>query len=295
MGVDTSVTQQFSDREMAGHLSAASSELTIIEPRPGWQVINWRELRQYRDLFYFLVWRDIKVQYKQTVLGFLWAVIQPLFSMVIFSVVFGKMAKVPSDGIPYPIFNLAALVPWTYFSNSLTQSSQSLITSSNMLTKIYFPRLIIPMAPVLAKLVDFLISFLVLVAMMVYYRISPGINVLVLPLLIVLLVMTAAGAGMWLTSLSIQYRDVKFVMTFAIQLLMYAAPVVWPVSLIPEQYRLIYGLYPLGGNIDGFRSALLGKPLSWDLIGMGAITATILFVTGALYFRRTERIFADVA
>jgi len=271
------------------------ANLTIIEARPGWQVIDWAELKEYRDLFYFLVLRDIKVQYKQTVLGFLWAIIQPFFSMIVFSVVFGKLAKVPSDGIPYPIFSYAALLPWTFFANSLNQSSQSLVASTNLLTKVYFPRLIIPIAPVLAKLVDFGISFLMLIAMMIYYRIFPGAQILVLPLLIVLLMMTASGAGMWLTSLSIQYRDIKFIMTFVVQILMFGAPVVWPVSLIPEQYRLVYGLYPLAGIIDGFRSALLGRPLSWDVIGMGAITATVLFVSGALYFRRTERIFADVA
>lgn len=272
-----------------------NTDITVIEPRSGWQVINWKELKQYRDLFFFLVWRDIKIVYKQTVLGFLWALIQPFFSMVLFTLIFGRLADVPSDNIPYPIFSYSALIAWIYFANSLTGSSHSLTANANLFTKVYFPRLIIPLTSVLAKMVDFAISFLILFFLMIYYGIYPGINILVLPLLIILLSMTAAGAGMWLTSLSIQYRDVKFIMSFFIQLLMYAAPVVWPVSLIPQKYRLIYGLYPMGGIIDGFRSALLNKPFSWDLILMGAITSTVLFVTGALYFRRMERIFADVA
>lgn len=270
-------------------------DITVIQPRSGWQFVDWKELKQYRDLFYFLVWRDIKIQYKQTVLGFLWAIVQPLFSMVVFSTVFGRMAKVPSDGIPYPIFSFAALLPWTYFANSLTQSSQSLITDSSLLTKVYFPRLIIPMTPVLAKLVDLAISMGVLALMMIYYGVRPGFNLLLLPLLLLLLIMTAAGAGLWLSALAIQYRDVKFIMTFAVQLLMYAAPVVWPVSLVPHRYRLIYGIYPMAGIIDGFRSALLGRAVSWDLLGLAALSATVLAFTGMLYFRRTERVFADVA
>ena len=271
------------------------TEITVVRPRTGWQLLDWKELRRYRDLFYFLVWRDVKIQYKQTVLGFLWAIVQPLFSMVIFSTVFGRMAKVPSDGIPYPVFSFAALLPWTYFANSLTQSSQSLITDSNLLTKVYFPRLIIPITPVLAKLVDLFVSMGILALMMVYYGIRPSANLLLIPVLLILLIMTAAGAGLWLSALAIQYRDIKFIMTFAVQLLMYAAPVVWPVSLVPDRYRLIYGIYPMAGIIDGFRSALLGRATSWDLIALAAVSATLLLLTGMLYFRRTEKVFADVA
>jgi lipopolysaccharide transport system permease protein len=270
-------------------------EISINEPRSGWQIANWRELKRYKDLLFFLVWKDIKVLYKQTVLGFLWAIIQPFFTMIIFSVVFGKLARVPSDGIPYPIFSFAALLPWTYFANSLAASSQSLVTNANMITKVYFPRLFLPMAPVMAKLVDFAISFLMLIAMMLYFKVYPNFGIFVLPYLLILLIMIASGAGMWLTSLSIQYRDIKFIMTFFIQLLMYAAPVVWPVSLIPDKYRLIAGFYPMIGIIDGFRSALLGQPISWDLIFVGSCSSFLIFITGALYFRRTERIFADVA
>ena len=273
---------------------------TIIEPKSGWQLINWQELRQYQDLFYFLVLRDIKVLYKQTILGFAWAIIRPVFSMIVFSVVFGRMAQVPSDGIPYPIFSYAALLPWTYFATSMTESTNSLVTNARMLTKVYFPRLVIPMTPVLAKLVDFGIAFVILGLMMAWYGIAPTWNIVFLPLLIVLMVLTAAGIGMWLSALSIQFRDVRHAIQFVTQLLMYAAPVVWPVSLITEKFgypvRLIYGLYPMAGVIEGFRSALIGtNPMPWDLIGMGLVSAMAIALTGAFYFRRLERIFADVA
>lgn len=269
---------------------------TVIEPKKGWQLIDWKELIAYKDLFYFLVWRDIKVLYKQTVLGFSWAIIRPFFSMVVFSIVFGRLAKVPSDGVPYPIFSYTALLPWIYFSTAMSSSTGSLVQSSGMLNKVYFPRLIIPMTPVLANLLDFAIAFLILGLMMLWYGILPTFNILVLPLLILLMVLTAAGMGMWLSALGIQYRDVKYAVQFLTQVLMYAAPVVWPVSLIPDQYRLWYGLYPMVGVIEGFRSALLGtNPMPWDLILMGSLTAVTMFFTGALYFRNMERIFADVA
>ena len=269
---------------------------TIIEPKSGWQLINWRELREYKDLFYFLVWRDIKVLYKQTVLGFAWAIIRPVFSMIVFSVIFGRLAQVPSDGVPYPIFSFAALVPWTYFSTAMSASTQSLVVNARMLTKIYFPRLIIPMTPVLAKLVDFGIAFLILLAMLGWFRIAPTRSVLFLPFLILLMILTASGIGMWLSAMAIQYRDVRHASQFISQLLMYAAPVVWPASLIPEQYRVLYGLYPMAGVIEGFRSALLGTtPMPWDLIVPGTFSAIVIAVTGILYFRRLERIFADVA
>jgi lipopolysaccharide transport system permease protein len=273
---------------------------TIIEPKSGWQLIDWNELRQYKDLLYFLVWRDIKVLYKQTVLGFTWAIIRPVFSMIVFSVVFGRLANVPSDGVPYPIFSYAALLPWTYFSTAMSESTNSLISNLNMLTKVYFPRLVIPLAPILAKLVDFGIAFIILGLMMAWYGIAPTWNVVFLPLLTLLLILTAAGMGMWLSAMAIQYRDVRHAIQFAVQVLMYAAPVVWPVSLIGERFgptvRLVYGLYPMAGVIEGFRSALLGaNPMPWDLIGVGAISAALIALSGALYFRRMERIFADVA
>jgi len=277
------------------HTSSNLSQ-TIVEPRKGWQLIDWKELREYKDLFYFLVWRDIKVIYKQTVLGFLWAIIRPVFTMIVFSVVFGRLAKIPSDGVPYPIFSYTALIPWIYFSQALGKSAQSLITNVNMLTKIYFPRLIIPMTPVLAGLVDLVIAFSILILMMFWYGIVPTWNILFLPLLVILMIMTASGIGMWLSAMAIQYRDVKHAIQFILQLLMYAAPVVWPVSLIPDKYRLIYGLYPMAGVIEGFRSSLIGtNPMPWDLIIVGSISSLVIVLSGAFYFRRMERFFADVA
>lgn len=277
-------------------LGENDSHTMVIEPSKGWRLVNWQEIWRHKDLFYFLVLRDIKVLYKQTVLGFTWAIIRPVFSMIVFSVVFGRLAKVSSDGVPYPIFNYAALLPWTYFAAAMTTSIQSLITSANIFTKVYFPRIFIPMTPVVAKLVDFAIAFSILFVMMIYYNVWPTIWVLFLPFLILLMILTAAGVGMWLSALAIQYRDVRYAAQFLVQLLMYAAPVVWPASLIPHKYRLIYGLYPMAGVIEGFRSALLGtRPMPWDLIGMGTLSALIIFFTGLLYFRYKERIFADVA
>jgi lipopolysaccharide transport system permease protein len=269
---------------------------TIIEPKKGWQLIDWKELYAYKDLFYFLVWRDIKILYKQTILGLAWAIIRPVFSMIVFSIIFGRMAQVPSDGIPYPVFSYAALLPWTYFSTAMTDSTQSLINNAPMLTKIYFPRLIIPMTPVLAKLVDFVLSFFILALLMAWYGVVPTWNILFLPLLILLMILTASGVGMWLSALAIQYRDIRHAIQFISQILLYTAPVVWPVSLIPEQYRLLYGLYPMAGVIEGFRASLIGaNPMPWDLILIGSLSALLIALSGAFYFRRLERFFADVA
>lgn len=288
-------TASIENREISANFSQ-----TIIEPRRGWQLIDWQELRQYKDLLFFLVLRDIKVLYKQTVLGLAWAVIRPVFSMVVFSIIFGRLASLPSDGIPYPIFSYAALVPWTYFASALTGSTNSLVSNIPMLTKVYFPRLVIPLTPILAGLLDFAISFLVLIVLMVWYGITPTWNALALPLLVLLMVLAAAGIGMWLSAMAIQYRDIRHGIGFLAQILMYAAPVVWPVSLVGEKFgptaRLIYGLYPMAGVIEGFRSALLGaNPVPWDLIGVGSLSALLIAITGALYFRRMERVFADVA
>lgn len=269
---------------------------TIIEPRPGWRLIDWRELRHYRDLYYFLVLRDIRVLYAQTVLGFSWAILQPLFSMVVFSVVFGRLAEIPSDGIPYPVFSYAGLVPWTYFANALTGASQSLLSNANMLSKVYFPRLVIPLTPVTAKLVDFAIALAILFVLMAWFGLWPTWQIVWLPLLVLLMAVTAAGAGMALAALGIQYRDVRFAIGFVVQALMYAAPVVWPASLVPEGYRWLYGLYPMAGVIEGFRAALIGvTPMPWDLILPGAASALAIFLAGAIYFRSMERTFADLA
>ena len=276
------------------------NQKTIIEPRPGWQLIDWREMIRYQDLLYFMVKREIIILYKQTILGFAWAIIRPVFSMIVFSIVFGGLAKVPSDGIPYPVFSYVALVPWTYFSTAMTKSTQSLIGGAGIFTKVYFPRLIIPLTPVIAGLVDFIIALGVVGVLMAYFHIVPTLNVLWLPLLVIIMIMTSAGIGMWLSALAIQYRDIRHAIQFMSQLLMYAAPVVWPVSLLSEKFGdsvlLWYGLYPMVGVIEGFRSALIGtNPMPWNLILMGAISGMFLLLTGALYFRRKERIFADVA
>lgn len=277
-------------------MSFPSGVRRVIEPPSGWRLLELRELWDYRDLLYFLVWRDLKVRYAQSVLGIGWAVIQPVFFMIVFTIVFGRLARVSSDGVPYAIFSFTALVPWMYFATSFTESTGSLVQNQSMLTKVYFPRLIMPIAPALSKLVDFVIAFVLLLILMVGFKSSPTLGVLVLPLLVLLMMTTAVGMGMWLSSMAVQFRDVKYGMTFLAQLLMYAAPVVYPASLIPDRYRLSYGLNPMAGVVEGFRSALLGtNPMPWDLLAVGTVVAIVVAIGGALYFRRTERIFADVA
>lgn len=274
---------------------------TRIESKKNkWKLLDFKELIYYKDLFYFFVLRDITVLYKQTILGLLWAIINPLFQMVIFSIIFGKLAEIRSDGIPYPIFSFAAILPFNYFSQSLSGATNSLVGSTSVFTKVYFPRILIPLTPVFSKLADFFIAFFVLIGMMIYYQIVPTANLVFLPLLILLMILSSVGIGMWLSSLAIQYRDIKFAIGFITTLLMYAAPVVFPASLILDKfgydYYLLYGLYPMVGVIEGFRSSLLGfNPMPWDLIGMGSISAVIFFISGAYYFKKTERIFADVA
>lgn len=268
----------------------------VIEPQSGWRTIDWRELYNYRDMFRFLTLRSVKARYAQSAIGIGWAIIQPLFSMLVFTVVFGKLAKVSSDGAPYALFSFAALVPWTFFANALTDSTVSLIGNATMLSKVYFPRLILPLSAVAAKLVDFSIALVMLFALMAVYRIPPTRGVLVLPLLVVVMVFAAAGGGMWLTALAIQYRDVSYGMSFFVQLLMYAAPVVYPATLVPARFRLVYAINPMVGVIEGFRAALLGtRPIPWSMIAVGATTAVVLMVSGGFYFRRKERLFADVA
>lgn len=253
------------------------------------------ELRQYGELFFFLVWRDIKARYAQSVLGVGWAIVQPVMSMVVFTVIFGGLAGISSDGIPYPVFSYSALVAWTYFSNALTDSTSSLVTHKAMVEKIYFPRMILPASAVLGRLVDFLIAFVLLLGMMVWYSITPTAWALGLPILVLMMMATASGLGMWLGALAVQYRDVKHAMTFGIQLLMYAAPVVYPVSYVPEAYRLLYALNPMVGVIEGFRASLLGfSPMPWDLIAVGAAGSLLILVGGAAYFRKKEHVFADV-
>ena len=224
------------------------------------------------------------------------AVIQPIFSMIVFTIVFGKLAKINSDGVPYAIFSYTALVPWTYFSGALSSSSGSLLSASGMMTKVYFPRLVIPLAPVMSKLIDFCIAFIILLGLMTYFGFYPTIEILFLPFLIFLMMLTASGMGMWLTAMSIQYRDIKYAMGFFVQLMMYGAPVVYPASNVPEQFRILYGCFPMAGVIEGFRSILLQtNPIPWDLISVGTVVAVVLFISGAFYFRRMEQYFADVA
>jgi len=268
----------------------------VIEPRAGWRSLGIRELIEYRDLFWFLVYRGIRSRYAQSALGIGWAVIQPVATMLVFTVVFGKMVKVSSDGAPYALFSLVGLAPWTYFQSAITEGTQTLIAEKNMISKIYFPRLILPISRVLARLVDFAIVMLIVAVMMLIFRRPPTIWALFLPVLVLLLMATAAGAGMLFSAMAVQYRDVGYAMSFVVRLLMYAAPVVYPTSLIPEQYRVLYGLNPLVGVIEGFRSALIGtNPMPWDLIVPGLVTSVLVLVIGAAYFRRKERVFADVA
>ncbi|MBI4180947.1 MAG: ABC transporter permease [Chloroflexi bacterium] len=267
----------------------------VIKPKKGWQLIDFKELIEYRDLFYFLVTRDIKVRYKQTVLGGLWAIIQPFFMMVVFSLFFGTLAKVPSDGVPYPIFNYSAMIAWTYFAGAVTGSSNSLLQEASLISKVYFPRLIAPLAPLLAGLLDFAIAFIVLIVMMLFYRVYPTIMILFLPLLVLLMMLAASGVGMFLAALNANYRDIRYTISFLVQFWMFASPVVYPVSIIPEKYRLIYAINPMVGVIEGFRSALLGTvafPIQMLLIS--TLVSVILFIIGALYFKQTERSFADV-
>ena len=266
-----------------------------VQPSRGWVSLKLGELWAYRELLYFLVWRDIKVRYKQTALGALWAVIQPFFTMVVFSLFFGRLAGVKSDNVPYPIFAYAALVPWTFFANGLSESSNSLVGSANLIKKVYFPRLAVPAAAVLAGLVDFVIAFTVLVGMMFYYGVTLTAHVLWLPLFLLLALATALGAGLWLSALNVQFRDVRYVVPFAVQFWLFATPIAYPSSLLPEPWRTLYGLNPMAGVVEGFRWALLGtETRPGAMAALSALAAVLLLVGGAFYFRRMEKTFADV-
>ena len=275
--------------------SASENErVTVIEPAKGWEFPDFKELNAYQDLFYFLVWRDIKVLYAQTVLGFSWAILNPLVQIIIFSIIFGRVAKIPTDGIPYVLFSTVAIIPWTYMSESMSTSSQSLVTGQNLLGKVYFPRIIFPLTSVLAKLVDFSISIMLVVAVMFYYQVSPTWNLVYLPLLVLLMMIVPTGVGLWLSALAIRYRDVKFAMPFIIRMLIYSAPILYPASAIPEQYRFLYSLNPIVAVVEGYRACLLGMPMPWEFILPGALVAVLVLIFGAIYFRRMERVFVDV-
>ena len=270
-------------------------KVKIIQATSGWQLIDFQELWRYKDLLYFLTLRGIKARYAQSVLGVGWAIIQPLFTTLVFTVVFGGLAKVDSDGMPYILFSYLALWPWNYFSGTLTESANSLIQNANMITKVYFPRMVLPLSSTLSKLLDFLIAFVVVIVLMIYFKVKPGWGLVFLPLLIVQLLMTSLGIGMFLSAMAVKYRDVKHALTFVVQILMYAAPVVYSTSAVPAQYQSLYILNPMVGVIEGFRAAFLDRPMPWDWIWPGSIVAVVLFVFGMFYFRRMERIFADVA
>jgi lipopolysaccharide transport system permease protein len=276
------------------NLAAVEAQVTRIRPRSGWQILDFKELREYRDLFYFLVWRDIKVMYAQTILGFLWAVLQPISQIVVFTIVFGKIAKISTDGIPYILFSSGAIIPWTYISQAMSQSSESLVKDQSMLGKIYFPRLLLPTVSVLARLVDFGISTLIIFGVVLYYHILPTWQLLLFPFYVLLMMAISLGIGTWLSALAIRYRDVRYAMQFLIRMLMYSAPIVYSASSIPEHYRLVYSLNPIVAVIEGIRASILGTPIPWIYILPGVFTSILLLFTGLFYFKRMERVFVDV-
>ncbi|MGO8763470.1 MAG: ABC transporter permease [Desulfobaccales bacterium] len=267
----------------------------VIKPSKGLVSLKLKEFWDYHELLFFLTWRDIKIRYKQTVLGAAWAILQPLMTMVVFSIFFGRLAKVPSDGLPYPIFSFCGLLPWQLFANALTQSSNSLVASQGLITKVYFPRLIIPISAILPGLVDFALSFVVFLGMMAYYGIAPTWAALTLPLFLLLALATALAAGLWLSALNVQYRDVRYTITFLVQFWLFVTPIAYPSSLVPEKWRLLYGLNPMAGVVEGFRWALLGKAGGLGPMVIVSASVVCLFLVGGLvYFRHMEKTFADV-
>lgn len=271
-----------------------SSQVVVIQPSEGRVALDLKGLWQYRELLYFLCWRDIKVRYKQTVLGAAWAIIQPVFTMAVFSLFFGRLAKIPSDGVPYTVFCYAALVPWMFFANGLSQASDSLISNSNLIKKVYFPRLIIPIATVLSGIVDFVLAFLVLLGMLFYYGLTPTIHILLLPIFLLLALVTALGVALWLSAMNVQFRDVRYVIPFVIQFWLFATPIAYPSSLLSEPWRTFYGINPMVGVVEGFRWALLGTHAGPSLMSLvSSIAAVVILIGGLFYFRRMEKSFAD--
>lgn len=279
---------------MPGNETGNSTPFIHIAPPARWIPINLKELWDHRELLYTFTWRDVKIRYKQTALGFLWAVLQPLLMMLIFTVFFGRLAKMPSDGIPYPLFVLAALLPWTLFAEGITRSASGMIANANIMTKVYFPRLVMPLAGVLSPLVDFVFSFLILLIFMAFSGFVPTLNAVFLPLFVLLALATSLGIGLWLSALNVKYRDFQYTIPFMIQLGLFASPVVYPASLVPESYRFLYGLNPMAGVIEGFRWALLGTQVPGPLILVSVAVVLFLLVTGAFYFRQMEQYYADV-
>lgn len=272
-----------------------SVQVIRIEPSKGWVALQLKELWAYRELLYFLIWRDVKVRYKQTALGAAWAIIQPLCTMIVFSLFFGRLGKIPSDGIPYPIFSYAALVPWTFFAQGLGQASNSLVGSSNLIKKVYFPRLLVPIASVSSGIIDFSIAFIVLIGMMLYYGIHPTLNVIWLPFLLLLTLMTSLGVSLWLSALNVHFRDVRHVLPFLTQFWLFATPIAYPSSLLSEPWRTLYSINPMVGVVEGFRWALLGTDTApGPMIIVSTLAALALLVSGLYYFRRLEKTFSDV-
>ena len=279
----------------ARHPAHGDGRVVVLEPARGWKALGLRELWEYRELLYFLTWRDVKVRYKQTALGALWAILQPLSTMVVFSLFFGRLAKVPSEGVPYPLFSFAALVPWTFFANGLMQSANSVVANQNLITKIYFPRVAIPIATVLSGAVDFALAFVLLLGLMLWYGISLTAQALWIVPLALLALVTALGVGLWLAALNVQYRDVRYTAPFLAQLWLFATPIAYPSSLLSEPWRTIYGINPMVGVVEGFRWALLGtRTEPGAMIVVSSLAALLVLLGGAMYFRRMEQTFADV-
>ena len=282
--------QSIDDRTGIPHL--------VIESQASRTVLDLRDLWRYRELFYFLTWRDIKVRYKQTALGAAWAIIQPVFNMLLFTLLFGKLAKLPSDHLPYPLFAFAGLLPWTFFSNAINSSGNSLVGSSHLITKVYFPRIIIPASSIMAGMVDLAFSFAVMAALLVWYQVPVGAQILMLPALLFLTSMLALGVGMWLSALNVKFRDIRYVIPFLIQFWMFATPIIYPTSMMPQKYRLIFALNPMTGLIEAYRVALLGKlngaHFSWMTLGFSSAVTLAVFIYAAYTFRRMEKTFADI-
>ncbi len=276
------------------HVSEPVVPTTVVQPRRPFWNLELGHLWEYHELLFFMVWRDVKVRYKQTALGVAWAILQPLMATLIFSIFFGRLAKMPSDGIPYPVFAYVALVPWQYFANALTESSNSLVASQNLIKKVYFPRLIIPMASVIAGIVDFCFAFLILIGMMFYYGIRPSSSIILFPVFLLLAVATALAAGLWLSALNVQFRDVRHTIPFLVQFWFFATPVVYPSSIVPEKWRIWYGLNPMAGVVSGFRYAVLGKGHPGPMIWVSAAAVALMLIGGILYFRKMESTFADI-
>ena len=285
-------TQALANNERLGRAEALPT--IIIEPTRGWLSLKLRDIWQYRELLYFLTWRDVKVRYKQTVIGFLWAIIQPFLKMVVFSVIFGSLAKMNSEGFPYPIFLYAGLLPWQFFASSVSRSGESVVGSASLITKVYFPRLIIPIASVGACLVDFAISFIILIVMMFYYNIIPTLSSLMVIPLVLATIFTALGMGMLISALNVAYRDFRYILPFFVQIWMFLTPVIYPVGIIPENWRWLILLNPMAGIVDAYRSAILGKPFEWGSLGVSMGIAVAIFLCGLVYFRKTEKYFSDI-